>query len=293
LSLTGSRFLFETRVSVKMLSVVRAIVHNAQKLDVGLTCVMRFQDEMTKIGAVMVTSTMLSSASAEVRKQALGSLGCIIDGGNKSAQEVLERHFLGTREERFFIDAAALIELSTESITNLRELRDQKGQADENSRKLQETMRGTLTRRMQGIKQRGALPFQGQNGLETKEQADVTPQKNSKPNNEILEKEDELEMKDHGHLHLLLLVLQAMCEGNNKVMQNYLRSQPDNIRNIDVVQVRVLSGSCRSLRARVASYPCLRSWRLIMRGSSCAGCAVHARLARGTRACAFCGRSMA
>ena len=273
----------KARVSVKMLSVVCTAVHNIKTLGLDLECVMNFQDSMTEIGSVLVISRMLSGASAEVRKRALAALGCIIDGGNKSAQRELERHFLGTREEHFFIDVGALIELSTESITNLRELRKEKDQADENSRKLQDTMRGTLTKRMLGAKQRGlattmlgsnvsnvaAAPTHyypphglgstentmhsgpttpalgGQDGQEVTEtwqlsDLDLTdPLPTLAPNtdNDVLEEEDKLAMKDHGHLHLVLQLLQAMCEGNNKVLQNYLRCQPDNIRSIDIVEM--------------------------------------------------------
>ena len=46
-----------------------------------------------------------------------------------------------------------------------------------------------------------------------------------------------LEMKDSGHLHLLLCVLKAMCEGNNTVVQDYLRAQPDNMASKNIVEM--------------------------------------------------------
>lgn len=33
----------------------------------------------------------------------------------------------------------------------------------------------------------------------------------------------------------MLRTLQLMCEGHNEVLQNYLRTQPDNIRSLDLV----------------------------------------------------------
>ncbi len=36
---------------------------------------------------------------------------------------------------------------------------------------------------------------------------------------------------------LVLRVLQLMCEGHHTVLQNYLRTQPDNIRSINLVKV--------------------------------------------------------
>ena len=194
------------RVSVKMLQVVRAAVHNVTQLGLAQSNVLAFQDAMTDIGAVLTISRMFSASSADVRKQALGAFNTILHGGNKRAQGVLQSYFLGTREETFFDDVAALIELSNESITNLRILREQKAAADETSRKLQDTMRGTLTKRMQNAKQRGNINTDAANP-DSLEIAVTT--KEQRADNEVAEKEDPLEMKDHGNLQLILLGLQA------------------------------------------------------------------------------------
>jgi hypothetical protein len=45
----------------------------------------------------------------------------------------------------------------------------------------------------------------------------------------------ELGTGSHGHLGPLLNVLQAMCEGNNKLIQDYFRSQPNNIKSFNLV----------------------------------------------------------
>ena len=126
----------ETRTLVKMLTVVRAVAHNIQELGLGSECKMMCQNTLTSIGAVLPTTTLLSDASPEVVTQALATLGSIIDGGNKSAQDVLACWFLGTREEDFFRDAEALITKSNEWVLSQREQREQRRQADEKRREL-------------------------------------------------------------------------------------------------------------------------------------------------------------
>ena len=39
---------------------------------------------------------------------------------------------------------------------------------------------------------------------------------------------------DPGHIELVLRILQLMCEGQNVVLQDYLRDQPDNIKSVDI-----------------------------------------------------------
>ena len=44
-----------------------------------------------------------------------------------------------------------------------------------------------------------------------------------------------LHFQDSTHIKLALLVLGLMCDGQYRLMQNYLREQPDNIHNINIV----------------------------------------------------------
>jgi hypothetical protein len=47
--------------------------------------------------------------------------------------------------------------------------------------------------------------------------------------------DDHSSTQDEGNIELVLRTLQLMCEGHNDVLQNYVRSQPDNIRSLDLV----------------------------------------------------------
>lgn len=46
---------------------------------------------------------------------------------------------------------------------------------------------------------------------------------------------DELEYRDDGYLQLVLKILGLMCDGQNLILQNYLREQPDNIKSVNLV----------------------------------------------------------
>ena len=44
-----------------------------------------------------------------------------------------------------------------------------------------------------------------------------------------------LHFQDSAHIKLALVVLGLMCDGQYRLMQNYLREQPDNIHNVNIV----------------------------------------------------------
>ena len=45
----------------------------------------------------------------------------------------------------------------------------------------------------------------------------------------------DLEYRDDGYLKLVLKILGLMCDGQNEVLQDYLREQPDNIKSVNLV----------------------------------------------------------
>ena len=45
----------------------------------------------------------------------------------------------------------------------------------------------------------------------------------------------DLEYRDDGYLQLVLKILGLMCDGQNQVLQDYLREQPDNIKSVNLV----------------------------------------------------------
>ena len=63
----------------------------------------------------------------------------------------------------------------------------------------------------------------------------IEPSKRAKD----MEVDDIVEFEDKANLELVLKMLQFMCEGHNSKLQNYLRVQPDNILNIDLVSLSV------------------------------------------------------
>ena len=64
---------------------------------------------------------------------------------------------------------------------------------------------------------------------------DLTVQGAKSAVNEDLRQQSDADFKDTGHLNLVLKVLAGLCDGQNTDIQNYLRDQYDNLKNIDIV----------------------------------------------------------
>lgn len=227
--ISPERLLGRVRVTAKILAVIRAIAHNVECLDFGKEQMLAFQDAIADTGAIPGIAHFMASPAEHVRRHALGALYITIEGGNKNAQRTIQAYFLGSRKERFFEDVANIIQQDRESIVSVRALRTQKAVADEKTKKIQMAMRGSLAKRLK-VASDMADRFGGED-----DDLVAVPQP--------MEEEGSLVMKGHGSLQLLLLVLQAMCEGNNTMMQNYFRIQPDNINSKDIVkEVALLLG---------------------------------------------------
>lgn len=50
-----------------------------------------------------------------------------------------------------------------------------------------------------------------------------------------LEDNDDLDYKDDGYIELVLRIMGLMCDGQNTILQDYLREQPDNIKSVNLV----------------------------------------------------------
>jgi hypothetical protein len=210
-------------VTIKSLELVLAACHNvtlsvedATEKNVAEIVV---QDQLVKAGAVLPVSFLMESNSYAVQQESLSALDSIIKGGNLQAQTIFQKHFLDTREETFFESVSALLNLAVESIAELRILAVQKDESDKEQDKLRSTMSGTIKDLKSSLQESGGTTRGG--GIDD----DVVIQ-----NNQL-----ELGSGSHGHFGMLLRVLQSMCEGNNKTIQDYFRQQPDNIKSFNLV----------------------------------------------------------
>ena len=212
----------QERMDIKVLQLLRAIVHNEAKVERDGN-VQALQNQMADGGALLPIADILSVTNDDVVREALAVLVALLDGGNKKAQAAFERHFLGTREETFFDDVQSRMRTSVEAIRELRVLN--RATAEEKGR--QAHMMGTLTlaSALGGGGNAGPVAEVPSDGMEMQALSavgDDAPSAN-------------IELSDEGNIELVLRVLQFMCEGHNDVLQNYLRYQPDNIRSIDLV----------------------------------------------------------
>ena len=147
------------RVNVKMLQVIRAAIHNKDKLGLPTTGT---QAEVSSSGVILPITRLLESKTQAVRREGLAMLKTLLNDGLADAQREFVRHFLGTREETFFTDVSGLITASNESMLELRTLKQQKEDSDRAGMKLRDTMRttvgNTMGRLMNGVFAGGTTP---------------------------------------------------------------------------------------------------------------------------------------
>eukprot|EP00049_Salpingoeca_infusionum_P018394 m.357042 g.357042 ORF g.357042 m.357042 type:complete len:2607 (+) comp17695_c0_seq1:174-7994(+) len=205
-------------LDIKTLQTLRAMIHNEIKLERDYEF---RQNELAKLRVVLPVADLLSNNNDDVVQEALALLVALLRGGNDNAQDTFITHFLGTREETFFSDIQSRIRRSIESSAEIRELKRQLAAA----KGKEADVLGTLTLSSQQL-QAGPLHSQIETVMQEEEE----------------EKEDVFGQEDAGNIELVLRVLQYMCEGHRRDLQDYLRRQPDNIRSIDLVSetVRVL-----------------------------------------------------
>jgi len=155
------------------------------------------QNELDELDASIMALSFLRIKDDKVKLEAVKLGVALLFGGNLRIQKHVYKFFLGTREETFFSDVALILQDGMEDLK-------------EKKRLLQQRANAIADARSAGIEDIGT---------------EMTEIK------QILN-------EDHGDFDLitqLLRFLQLFCEGHNTDMQNYLRSQPDNIKPYDVV----------------------------------------------------------
>eukprot|EP00040_Diaphanoeca_grandis_P037641 m.247338 g.247338 ORF g.247338 m.247338 type:complete len:2866 (-) comp33854_c0_seq11:229-8826(-) len=202
------------RVVTKTLLAVRAICHNEEILD---RSTMKLQHQVVKHGAVLAVSSLISSHTKSLRQEALAIITAILKGGYSEAQKAFTVHFLTTREESFFEDINRLIKNTVDSLVSLRELRIQKRIQDTKT----DELRSTMTMTMSG---------QQQKAISAAMDANTTV-------SETDDAESALAFDDPSNIRLVLMVLQSMCEGHNTVLQDYLRTQEDNMTQHNLIDM--------------------------------------------------------
>mmetsp|Transcript_19552 Transcript_19552/g.58269 ORF Transcript_19552/g.58269 Transcript_19552/m.58269 type:complete len:2305 (+) Transcript_19552:63-6977(+) len=254
----------QNEVLVKLLQVTRGILHNERAISAeqeNECAYLALQDEAVEHGVVLSVSNLLNSEDDDVVREALALLIQVLEGGNLKAQDAFEDHFLHTREETFFDDIQTRLRRSTESIIEQRTLARQR----EEEKKRESSMMGTMTMANK-IQSREALdaslaadeaaeaavaaaaaPVETPNitynvafsgGFQSaSDGTTINPMhaKASYAGTESSVDDDDVHIKDEGNIELVLRTCQLMCEGHNSTLQNYLRTQPDNIRSIDLV----------------------------------------------------------
>jgi inositol 1,4,5-triphosphate receptor type 1 len=195
----------------RTLLAIRAIMHNEAKVQEN-NKTSHIQAQVVETKAVLPISVLLGATNPLLQQEVLAVSRALLQDGFADTQKAFARHFLSTREETFFIDISDMIHSAETAMKERRELLKQKEQSEDARAKLKETMRQTIS------KKAGRAFAQNMQGVVVKD----TPE----------------EFKSSsGCIRLVFCVLQSMCEGHNAILQNYLRSQPDNIKSFNLVEI--------------------------------------------------------
>lgn len=220
----------------RALQITRAAIRNLEVVDAPQKSMYDAQDQIIEADGVLPIASLMASTNLEVRRECLATLDAVIAGGNRRAQLQFTRYFLYTREEHFFDNVQNLLNLSVESISELRVLRGQKADSDRRISKLRGSMRGSL---------RDSVAVRSPNGGHSKgggSNLSVSQLAKTAEDVVMVESEEPVEVKDKGNLVVLMSVLSNLCEGTNTSIQDYLRDQPDNIKTVNVIEL-----SCNAL----------------------------------------------
>jgi len=235
------------------LRAIRAVFHNEELYD---STQVHLQEEMCKAKGILPLSALLSSDHASIRREALAVMKWVLVDGMTDAQKAFANHFLGSRDEKFFMDSSSIIQKASDAIVELRNLQGEKVEADERAKRdaqtIQNTLRGSLT-----IKAASAARAQIQRASQ-RERLNTAwqpvfdrPFEDSFSDHSTAESTDDLAQVEQGNLRLIFSVLQSLCEGHNTLLQDYLRVQPDNLTSHNLVDqvTRCLSIAAASYRS--------------------------------------------
>ena len=202
------------RTNIKMLQVTRAAADNAVLLSGKASALLVVQDQVCGAKALVPIAGLLNAQNPRLRRECLATLRIVIQGGNNLAQDSFALDFSLSREDTFFADVKRLIETSMESISEIRQLQADREAARQDIEGLKSSMQGSI---------RG-MSVGDSNWMSDPDLVAVTEEGAYTGSAE-----------SQASLSQVLQVLQALCEGNNTALQNYLREQPDNLTTVNLV----------------------------------------------------------
>ncbi|XP_065834186.1 inositol 1,4,5-trisphosphate receptor type 3-like isoform X2 [Oscarella lobularis] len=235
------------RLSIRSLQVLRAIIHNQivqvpelkegfevpKSYKVAMDSVETVQKSLNSFGAALKIIPLLSHHNDDIVRETLAFLSSLIYRGNPQVQNSFEDYFLHTREERFFIDIQGRLKRSAVATRERRALLSQHKAKVEKSKKMAETLRERTQGKTTGEKMGYAAMGKAEDEIEMEEIAMKAGVAADEVKGEP--SPDHLRFRDDGYIEIVLRIMGYMCDGHHRVLQDYLREQPDNIKSLNLV----------------------------------------------------------
>eukprot|EP00051_Salpingoeca_urceolata_P021920 m.350531 g.350531 ORF g.350531 m.350531 type:complete len:2826 (+) comp19889_c0_seq3:203-8680(+) len=209
-------------LTVMAMQILRAIIHNEALLAGSEGQVFAPADLCKKPFEVCLPLMNILSLDNQVAREGLACIAAILADYNPVAQRLYLKFFRSTREERFFLDISRRIDAASEHMNEVRTLLKQltASQPTAVAKPMVKGPKGLISRARGKVMTKQVSGHQ--NPLFDPEAADTS---DSLP----------LRFSDESRVELVLRIIQKLCEGHYSEMQDYMRMQPDNFRQIDLV----------------------------------------------------------
>ncbi|KAI9331724.1 hypothetical protein BDR26DRAFT_869940, partial [Obelidium mucronatum] len=187
------------------------------------------QKLLSQLGCTLMAERLLTSERKGLFSASLRVLIVLLDGGNKVIQNTLESYWLGTREERFFY---CIHETIKKFVVQVREAKMQQ------EAKIANNQRSSTT----------SLSNKGSMESLHKSQSQISVDQNFDPssvsNIASMNANDSpsvagsggIEDGEYSAIRSVMRLLQLLVEGHNFRIQEYMRTQPDNIKTFNLIR---------------------------------------------------------
>ncbi|KAJ3028703.1 UNVERIFIED_CONTAM: hypothetical protein HDU68_001052 [Siphonaria sp. JEL0065] len=187
---------------------------------------------LNQLGCTLMAERLLTSERSGVFSASLRVLIVLLDGGNKCIQNSLESYWLGTREERFFY---CIHETIKKFVVQVRETRMQQEAKIANEQRSSTSLSPEdSTNSLEKSQSQLSVNIEDQQFGSTASLSHIRAMNdNDSPS---VAGSGGIEDGEYSAIRSVMRLLQLLVEGHNFRIQEYMRTQPDNIKTFNLIR---------------------------------------------------------
>eukprot|EP00026_Physarum_polycephalum_P000121 Phypoly_transcript_00121.p1 GENE.Phypoly_transcript_00121~~Phypoly_transcript_00121.p1 ORF type:complete len:2101 (+),score=228.03 Phypoly_transcript_00121:347-6649(+) len=212
INLLGNYSAMHHELILVSLRALRVILQKDQDNDDIRT---QIQNQVNKLGATKLILRLMSSRNDEIVLESLEMGIALLYGGNRAVQDTIFDFFITSSDHVFFSEVRSRIRRAVAEIKERQQF---------------------YTRKLEKKRAAMGIPI-----ITSPTSAPSTPTWKTKIENdekallEVVKSQDDDKFQEVGYIFQILRFLQLLCEGHNLELQNYLRSQTNNIKSYDLI----------------------------------------------------------